>query len=85
VNKGSPVSVHEVYHAASPGSHGAEGEVIIEWLRERGIGYFTAARAKNKEGFQKLMLVKKRLGIGRLIHWTQTNPMIFFNIRGDGR
>lgn len=41
VKKGCPVSVHDVYHAALPGSHGSEGEVIIEWLREQGIDYFT--------------------------------------------
>ena len=78
VRKGNPVSVHDVYHTALPGSHGSEGEVIIEWLRDKGIDCSTASRAKNREGFQKLMAVKKLLGISKLIHWTQTNPMIFF-------
>jgi len=78
VKKGNPVSVHDVYHTASPGSHGAEGKVIVEWLREKGIDFFTASRAGNPMDFRRLMALKKRLGIDKLIHRTQTNPMIFF-------
>ena len=78
VKKGCPVSVHDVYHTVLPGSHGSEGEVIIEWLREKGVDYFTPSQAKNPMDFRKLMEVKRRLGINKRIHWTQTNPMIFF-------
>jgi hypothetical protein len=75
---GIPVSVHDVYHGPGLASRHGEGGVILDWLREKRIPYMTAAPAKEKSAFDRIIAQKKRLNLEKPIHFAQANPMIFF-------
>ncbi|MEW6606570.1 MAG: class I SAM-dependent methyltransferase [bacterium] len=79
LKNGTTVSVHDVFHTADPTGFDAEGGVIIDWLKQKKIEYFTASPAKEKVVYDKIMSIKNKLNIKKLIHYSQgTNPMIFF-------
>ena len=50
LEKGVPISVHDVFHKADP-DFDCEGRVIINWLEQNNIGYSTASPAKEKVVF----------------------------------
>lgn len=79
IGKGTPVSVHDVFHTADPGSFDGEGVVIIKWLENEGIKFFTASNEKERANYEAIMSLKKRLGIVEPIDLSvHTNPAIFF-------
>jgi predicted O-methyltransferase YrrM len=75
VKPGSPVSVHDIYHRASPLP---EGEIVIDWLTKRGADYFTPSPLFSIDIFNELMSHRDSIGISTSIHSAQNNPMIFF-------
>ena len=77
---GTPISVHDVFHKSNPSSFDGEGGVIIDWLEQKGIKYFTASKRRDKKIYDKIMLVKRELGTEKRVHYSQVNPMIFFLI-----
>jgi predicted O-methyltransferase YrrM len=77
IRVGIPISVHDVFHTAKPCPN-SEGSVIIDWLEERGISYFTASSAKEKTVHNKIMSMKKELNIKKSIHFVHNNSAIFF-------
>ncbi len=76
---GVPVSVHDVFHhrRAKPFS---EGSVVLRWLDEQGIPFFTAARRRAPEVQRELVAVKDVLGLGDPVRVSPANPMIFFRM-----
>jgi hypothetical protein len=80
-NMALPVSVHDVFHGALASS---EGEVVIDFLSDNGLNYYTAACAK--ENYLDLVKIKSELGFDEVIHqsWgreelgAQANSAIFF-------
>ncbi|KAA2261171.1 class I SAM-dependent methyltransferase [Solihabitans fulvus] len=75
---GTPVSVHDVFHhAIALPFH--EGAVVTRWLRDRGIGYFTASAPRSPDVNRELARHKESLGLVTPIHTGSDNPMIFFN------
>lgn len=78
---GIPVSVHDVFHFrwALPFT---EGAVLLKWLGEQGIDYFTAAAAKAPETYRNLHALKQEIGLGTPVRTSKDNPMIYFNLKG---
>jgi hypothetical protein len=80
LRSGITVSIHDVFQTSAPSD--GEGCMIMALLTNRNIDYFTASRPKNPEAFRKICEVKSALGIDKLIHSCETNPMIFFQYAG---
>lgn len=79
VPSGTPVSVHDVFHSrrAKPLS---EGKVIIAWLADKGVPYFTASPAHAPETYAHLQDVKRELDLDTPVRSPKHNPMIFFRM-----
>lgn len=75
---GTPISVHDVFHRARAVPF-REGAVVLEWLRGRGINYFTASPAHAPDAYGQLMRLKREIGLTEPVHTSGHNPMIFFN------
>lgn len=74
---GTPVSVHDVFHDRDPGRF-PEGAVLMSWLAQRGIPYFTASPGRAPDIHDALVAVKRELGLGAQIHESRANPAAFF-------
>lgn len=75
---GCQVSVHDVFHQATPSE---EGAAVIAWLTAHGGHYWTTATAAAKATTQAILDERVRLGIDYPIHRSTknpTNPMLFF-------
>ncbi|MFF0436277.1 class I SAM-dependent methyltransferase [Streptomyces sp. NPDC004327] len=79
VPAGTPTSVHDVYHGRWPKPL-SEGSVIVKWLRDNGIEFFTPSPAKAPEVRERLTAVKQELGLGEPVRAKGDNPMIFFTL-----
>ena len=78
VPAGTPVSVHDVYHfRATLPLH--EGKVVVRWLDERGVPFFTPSRAKSRTAYDTLTVLRQDLGLAP-IRGDGDNPMIFFEM-----
>ncbi|MGW1894597.1 class I SAM-dependent methyltransferase [Streptomyces sp. NPDC002004] len=75
----TPTSVHDVFHGRRPKPL-SEGSVIIKWLEQQGITYFTPSTAKAPEVTEQLGQVKKELGLDTPVRTSRHNPMIFFDL-----
>jgi len=78
VRSGGTVSVDDVFHAGGPDASGGEGTVVLRWLEQRGLDYFTAAPSVNRAACAALQATRRRLGLDAPIHFSETNPAIFF-------
>jgi predicted O-methyltransferase YrrM len=78
VPPGTPTSVHDVFHGrrAMPLS---EGPVVLKWLAEHQIPYFTSARKAAPDAYERIMRTRHELGLSEPIHKGTDNPMIFFS------
>jgi len=74
---GTPVSVHDVFHGRRPWP-GSEGRVLLRWLGERGIGWVTASAAADPDLHERLVGLKRKLGLSAPVHGSHRNPMLFF-------
>jgi predicted O-methyltransferase YrrM len=76
---GIPVSVHDVFHGrwALPFT---EGAVILRWLAEQNMPYFTASAARAPQVYRRLGELKREIGLGEPVRTSKDNPMIFFNL-----
>ncbi|MGW2892260.1 class I SAM-dependent methyltransferase [Streptomyces griseoruber] len=79
VAAGTPTSVHDVFHGRRPKPL-SEGSVLMKWLAERGIPYFTPSAAKAPGVIEHLGRVKKELGLDVPIRDSSHNPMVFFTL-----
>ncbi len=86
---GTPVSVHDVFHADRPGTRFGglpgrltrrvnEGVVLLEWLERQDLAYFTASRAAAPAAHHRLACLRQMLGFDGPIHSGTRNPMVFF-------
>jgi predicted O-methyltransferase YrrM len=79
---GIPVSVHDVFHfPATLPLH--EGKVVVRWLNERGVPFFTASRRKARATYDALTALRTELGIAP-VRGQGVNPMIFFTMPPAG-
>jgi predicted O-methyltransferase YrrM len=82
---GTPVSVHDVFHGRRPMPF-SEGAVLVRWLTERKIDYFTPSARRAPEAFAALLAVKRELGLDEPLRSGRDNPMVFFDLpRGNRR
>ncbi|MEU3373495.1 class I SAM-dependent methyltransferase [Streptomyces sp. NPDC006711] len=75
----TPTSVHDVFHGRRPKPM-SEGSVIIKWLKNNGIEFFTPSAAKDPAVIEQLAQVKKELGLDTPVRTSKHNPMIFFDL-----
>jgi predicted O-methyltransferase YrrM len=80
VSPGAPVSVHDVFHTRRPWPF-SEGRVVLSWLAERGIGYFTPSRAAVPDVNRRLFELKRTLNMNEAVHTGRDNPMLFFYMK----
>lgn len=76
---GTATSVHDVFHGRRPRPM-SEGSVVIKWLTERNIPYFTPSTARAPQVMAHLADVKADLGLGESVRDSRDNPMIFFEL-----
>ncbi len=76
---GTLVGVHDIFRprdlAPMP-----ESAVLLEWLERRGVPYFSAAPASSTEAYDRIMALKRELGLAEPIHGSAMNPMVFFRL-----
>jgi predicted O-methyltransferase YrrM len=85
IHAGTPVSVHDVFHTADPSGFDSEGGVVMKWLADQKLEYFTASPAKNPEGFHSISHTKETLGLHQRIHRATYNSMIYFVMSRSGQ
>lgn len=73
------VSVHDVFHwrFAKPYS---EGSVVLDWLATRSQPWFTAARARAREEFERINELRRELGFTADLKSSKRNPMLYFEL-----
>jgi predicted O-methyltransferase YrrM len=76
---GTPVSVHDVFHGRRPMPF-SEGAVLVRWLTEQSIGFFTPSARHAPETFAELLAVKRELGLDQPLRPGRDNPMVFFDL-----
>lgn len=78
VPAGIAVSVHDVFHLprALPFT---EGAVVLRWLDARSVGWFTPARRRSPEVFERLLELRAELGLAGA-RGTTVNPMLWFTM-----
>jgi predicted O-methyltransferase YrrM len=75
IRRGTHVGVHDVFHRPEPSE---EGAVVIAWLDQRGLSFWTPSSACGGAGVPHLLEERKRLGVDYRIHYSESNPMLFF-------
>ncbi len=75
---GTPVSVDGVFRHRRPRPFG-EAALILKWLREGRMDYFTAAPARQPVIHRQLDRVRRALGFDDPLRTGRRNPMIFFH------
>jgi hypothetical protein len=78
---GTPVSVHDVFHGRRPWPV-SEGRVLLRWLGERGIGWVTASAAADPDLHERLVGLKRKLGLSAPVHGSRQGWR--HGLRGDG-
>ncbi|WP_222853569.1 class I SAM-dependent methyltransferase [Fodinicola acaciae] len=79
LKSGTPVSVHDVYHFRWPIPF-SEGAVLMRHLAERGIASFTAAKPRRDGAYERLMDLRRDLGLAEPIRDSTDNPMVYFTL-----
>ncbi|CCB75408.1 MULTISPECIES: class I SAM-dependent methyltransferase [Streptomycetaceae] len=79
VPNGIPTQVHDVFHGRRPKPL-SEGSVVIKWLAEKNVPYFTPSAAKAPEVIEALAAVKRDLNLAEPVRDSRDNPMIFFTL-----
>lgn len=79
VRPGVVVSVHDVFHQARLSE---EGQVVADWLMDRGVAYWTIAPAAVPEQVPPFLKERRMLGAGFefAIHTSTANSMMFFEM-----
>ncbi|MFI5491566.1 class I SAM-dependent methyltransferase [Actinoplanes sp. NPDC051859] len=79
VRSGVTVSVHDVFHGRRPWPF-SEGRVVLSWLAEKSVAYFTPSRLAAAPVNRELKAVKERLGLQQPVHDGRDDPMLFFRM-----
>jgi predicted O-methyltransferase YrrM len=76
---GTLVGVHDVFRRADLAPM-PESAVLLEWLERRRVPWFTAAPARSAADYERIVAVKRELGLAEPIHRSTMNPMVFFRL-----
>lgn len=77
---GGAVSVHDIFHGRAKGRQSGEARVVLDWLGESGIDWFTASRFGPGRIHDQLQAERLRLGLTPAIHTGDHDSMIFFEL-----
>lgn len=77
---GTPVGIHDIFPPAERLDRFGEAGVVQDWLAKRRAPYFTAAPTASLDAYDRLMALKRELGLAAPIHSSQANPMVFFQM-----
>ncbi len=80
VKHGAPVSVHDVYHANSFADHASEPCVIVKWLKDNNIRFFSPSPYFSNDLNSIIRKKRSELGLPQQIHSAQNNSIVFFNL-----
>ena len=76
---GTLVGVHDIFRGPDlPPME--ESIVLLEWLERRGVPYFTAAPGRSGAAYDRIVALKRDLGLAEPIHDSVKNPMVFFQL-----
>ncbi len=75
---GTPIGIHDIFPAT-----GGESQVVREWLSQRRVGHFTVSPAVALDVYDRLLDVKRELGMDEPIHDSRRNPMVFFRLPSE--
>lgn len=64
----------------TPFSLAEEGAVVLDWLSRNGVPFWTPSPAAAAETAQRLREERARLGLKYRIHYSDRNPMLFFEV-----
>jgi predicted O-methyltransferase YrrM len=78
LSRGTPVAIHDIFPPPEKAHRAREGPAVRAWLEERRVPHFTASPAAAPEVHERLVAVKRELGLADPIHWSRANPMVFF-------
>lgn len=74
---GTAVAIHDIFPAADKAHRMPEAAVVRAWLAERRVPHFTVSPTQAPEAHARLLRLKRELGVGEPIHWSDVNPMVF--------
>ncbi len=75
------VSIDDIFHPMlEQTDRNGESRIVLHWLSEHGIPYFTAAPSANREVFDRLVTLRQELGVVGQIHSSTVNPSIYFRV-----
>jgi predicted O-methyltransferase YrrM len=77
---GSGASVHDVFHGRGPARGRGEARIVLDWLEQNRIGWFTASRFGPDRISEQLDTVRMRLGLGPPIHTGDHDSMLYFGL-----
>lgn len=80
VRSGAVVVVDDVFHAGGPAASGGEGTVVLDWLAQRGIEWFTSAPSVARGVHAAVQAVRQGLSCDAPIVPSTTNPAIAFRM-----
>ena len=76
---GTLVGVHDIFRGPDlPPME--ESIVLLEWLERRRVPYFTAAPGRPGAAYDRIVALKRDLGLAEPIHDSVKNPMVFFQL-----
>lgn len=77
---GTPVAIHDIFLTPERLERFGEAAMMQEWLARERKPYFTASPNGGRENYERIMTVKRELGLDAPIHTSQANPMLFFEV-----
>jgi predicted O-methyltransferase YrrM len=80
LRSGIRVSVHDVFHFRRPVPL-SEGAVLMRHLSGHGMRYFTAAPARARQTYQRLLELRRDLRLDRPVRTSTDNPMVYFTLQ----
>lgn len=76
---GTLIGVHDVFRGSDLPPM-PESIVLLEWLERRQVPYFTAAPGRARDAYDRIVALKRELGLAEPIHDSVKNPMVFFQL-----
>jgi predicted O-methyltransferase YrrM len=79
LRSGTRVSVHDVFHFRWPVPM-SEGAVLMRHLSGHDVPYFTAAPARARLAYRRLLELRRDLSLDSPVRTSTDNPMIYFTL-----
>ncbi len=80
LSPGAGISIHDVFHGRGPQRGRGEARVVLDWLDQWRIAWFTASRFGPGKVYDRVQAERLRLGFAEEIHYGDHDSMIFFTL-----